>query len=296
MGRLLRTALSLGLLSSFQTAFASFMPPNDLHLQDNLRSHSGISERDFNDAMAEVREIFAPIVEAHGAKLNLVGNWNDSTVNAYAQQNGKTWNVNMFGGLARREEVTRDGFTLVICHELGHHLGGYPTYEGFNNTWAASEGQSDYFATQACAKKLWRGQYEENKKAGKLALPAAKKMCDEHYSNEDDQNLCYRTAAGGQSLANLLAALGGSQLPKPETPDKTVVKKTVTAHPKAQCRLDTYLRGSFCTVEFDYSVIPGKGMSGVKAETEAYKYSCSAAIAAEATRPACWFKSLSRRP
>jgi hypothetical protein len=36
----------------------------------------------------------------------------------------------MFGGLARHELVTDDGFMMVVCHETGHHLGGAPRYNG----------------------------------------------------------------------------------------------------------------------------------------------------------------------
>ena len=31
----------------------------------------------------------------------------------------------MYGGLARRAEVTEDGFAMVLCHELGHHVSLY---------------------------------------------------------------------------------------------------------------------------------------------------------------------------
>ena len=57
----------------------------------------------------------------------------------------------MFGGLARHKLVTPDGFALVACHEMGHHLGGAPRRGG----WASNEGQSDYYATTKCARRIW---------------------------------------------------------------------------------------------------------------------------------------------
>ena len=48
------------------------------------------------------------------------------------------WVVAMFGGLARRPEVTKDAFQFVVCHEVGHHLAGWP----FAYDWASNEGQS----------------------------------------------------------------------------------------------------------------------------------------------------------
>jgi hypothetical protein len=47
--------------------------------------------------------------------------------------------------------------TLIICHELGHHVGGFPFVSGtpFGGYWAATEGQSDYYSTQVCARTMW---------------------------------------------------------------------------------------------------------------------------------------------
>ena len=42
--------------------------------------------------------------------------------------------IELNGGLARRPEVSSDGFTMVICHELGHFLAGLDGYsERFKN-------------------------------------------------------------------------------------------------------------------------------------------------------------------
>lgn len=82
--------------------------------------------------------------------------------NASAQRMGSTWVVNMYGGLARHNEITIDGFALVLCHEIGHHLGGAPKYGGFN-TWGTNEGGSDYFATLKCLRRIF--QNDDNTKA-----------------------------------------------------------------------------------------------------------------------------------
>ena len=59
-----------------------------------------------------------------------------------------------------------------------------------------------------------------------------------------DQDLCYRTAMAGKSVADLLATLGKQDLPSFLTPDENRVTRTYNSHPKAQCRLDTYLSGA----------------------------------------------------
>lgn len=269
-----------------------FMPPNNLHLQ-KLDATSDIDEKMFNSLIDDVVKVYEPVIDGHKGALKVNRLWKDETVNASASQSGRSWILNMYGGLARRPEVTPDGFQMVVCHELGHHLGGFPLKGA---RWAANEGQADYFATQACAHEIWKDQTAENAKARGIAPANVKAACDSQWKNENSQNLCYRTALAGQSLANLLAKLGNQGAPDFSKPDMTVVKKTDDNHPKAQCRLDTYYQGALCGKPFEISVIPGKdhpsGQQSPEAEQEAEKYSCGGVYLKDVgIRPNCWFKS-----
>ena len=118
--------------------------------------------------------------------------------------------------------MTIDGYTLVACHELGHHLGGAPLFSG--QDWASVEGEADYFATTKCVKAMWGH-------ASKARMDAA-----------------------SQVLANTLARLEGSKNPKASTPDRSVVTSTFEDHPAAQCRLDTYLAGVKCNAQGEFSM------------------------------------------
>lgn len=260
------------------SGLATFLPENDLHLQEANFEASDMTQAEFNRIVDQVIAAYAPDALKYGGKL--VGNklWDNATVNASANQSGTTWNVNMYGGLARRGEVTKDGFALVVCHEVGHHLGGFPNYKG---TWASSEGQADYFATQACARRIWKG----------TAAPAdvddlAKAKCDQTWPTTADRNLCYRVAMAGDSLALLLSALGGDRVPEFGTPDLSKVTATVPSHPRGQCRLDTYFAGAVCPVYLRSGFAPGKdnpnGQDSKQAEYEMLGNSCT-------NRPRCWF-------
>ncbi len=275
-----------------QMAFASILPPNDLHLRDNPSILANMTEDEFNTIINEIVDYYRPIVEAKGATLKTNNLWTNTTVNASAQQNGNTWIINMYGGLARRPEVTPDGFAMVVCHELGHHLAGFPFYG--NDDWASSEGQSDYFATQSCARQIWRTQRAENARFADQVTEAEKQKCESAWRSDDDRNLCYRTVAAGNSLATLLSALNNGGVPKSDTPDLNQVRQTQTAHPKAQCRLDTYFAGSLCGVEFDETVIPArrhpKGQTSIEAEQTASTSSCMASTGWNVgNRPRCWY-------
>ena len=275
-----------------QSAQASILPPNNLHLQDRLLFTNNISEQEFNAIVNKIINAYKPLVVAHGAVLKSNNLWSDSTVNASAEQSGNSWIINMYGGLARRSEVTPDGFAMVVCHELGHHLGGFAFYG--DSDWASSEGQSDYFATQACAQKIWKAEKTENAKFRQTVLPFEQRNCDAIWKTPDEQNLCYRTVAAGQSLANLLSALNNGAVPNLQTPDATVRPVTQTAHPDAQCRLDTYFQGALCTVPFDQALIPGRnhleGQLSLAAERVAASKSCTTAFGyLNGVRPRCWF-------
>lgn len=273
-------------------AFGDFLPPNDLHLEDSLLRESNVSEQDFNDVIDEVEAIYGPIImETHGATLAVKRLWTNNIVNASAMQLGRTWSVNMYGGLARRPEVTRDGFTLVLCHELGHHLAGYP----FSARWAANEGQSDYFATLSCGKVLWKNQGSKNEEAREIIPALPKAHCDSVWRSRDDQNLCYRLMMASKSIADLAASTSLKKVSW-DTTDTNTVSKTYNGHPEGQCRLDTMMAGAICDLEFDMTLIPGKDLGSKRNSPEAEmistKHTCTQYMNYElGYRPGCWFKS-----
>ncbi|WP_394822231.1 hypothetical protein [Pendulispora albinea] len=273
----------------------SFMPQNSLDQEDNLLAPTGITEAEFNRVINYYKGIYTPIVSRLGGRLVINNRWTDNTVNANASQSGTTWTVNMFGGLARRPEITSDGFAIVLCHEIGHHLGGYFFYSSTN--WASAEGQSDWYATQVCARNGWVNETAVNATFRNTAPAIVKQKCDAEWKTTASQDLCYRISVAGKSTADLLAALGGGTV-RYETPDTTVVSATQTAHPRAQCRLDTYFTGALCTVQGDINNIPGKSRpnrNSVDAERDAAKVRClPASVGVPGYNgknvPTCWFR------
>ena len=268
-----KTASSLQSASNFTKR--SFMPENDLWRQANLVGDNGMTEEEFNSIIDSVRTVYEPIVQGLGGNLVIQSDWQDTTVNAYAEREDGNWNVHMFGGLAKRPEVTPDGFRMVIAHEIGHHLGGFP----FVSDWAANEGEADLFATLAAARNLWKNDTKTIKEVD----ATAKKLCDDNVGKEN-QLLCYRSMTAGHSLAKLLGALGNTKVSF-KTPDKSVVKKTDDQHPVAQCRLDTYVAGTLCQTAWNDGVIP-------QTETDAKRQSCfntSKNGYSIQARPRCWF-------
>lgn len=272
-----------------------FLPSNNLHLEMQ-EGAGGIDEESFNDVLDQMMHHYGDVVGGFGATLKINRYWDDDTVNASAMQTGDKWELNMYGGLARRVEVTADGFAMVVCHELGHHLGGVVFYDG-EEPWAASEGQSDYFATVSCAKKIWADQPVENatfeeKISEFQGGDLIKSKCDEVYMNVADRHLCYRTVVAGKSLGDLLSALGRAGVPQFDTPDLSKVDATSRSHPAGQCRLDTYIAGALCPTRWSDSIIPGKlsaNRNSLKAFISAKRFACHSYHDPQGFRPRCWF-------
>lgn len=260
-----------------------FLPENNLNISVHAKRRGGITQEQFNAVIDKYETIYAPIVKTYGGDLLVERKWEDGTVNAYAQQLGKTWKVSMFGGLARHETITEDGFALVVCHEIGHHIGGAPRkISPWSSPWASNEGQADYFATLKCLRRGWeRDNNEEIVRA--MDVPASlQKACSEQHLWNQDYYMCIRGGMAGMSVAKLFQALRGSSVePKFETPDTKVVTKTDDNHPATQCRLDTYFQGALCEVSFHEDVTSTSEVTGT----------CHGSLGhSRGTRPLCWFK------
>jgi hypothetical protein len=259
------------------------LPKNSAWIGTDAKSmnNANLDEEKFNEVIDSVVTIYEPILANMGGKLKVERNWDDGTVNAYASRRGGTWNVAMFGGLARHEAITPDGFALVVCHELGHHIGGAPKKASWYSTWASNEGQSDYFATLKCLRKTFRNDNNQEIVA-KMEVPeAVVTTCAAQFTNADDQAICQRGAMAGMSTAKLFQALR-SQDTAPEftTPDTATVTTTADSHPATQCRLDTYYAGAICSQIDTDDVDQSDEVSGV----------CYRANGDETgVRPLCWF-------
>merc|ERR1719433_1078923 len=90
-----------------------------------------------------------------GGTLTVHKQWHDDNANAYASKTGLSWEVFMLGGLARHAAITKDGFALVVCHEIGHLIGGAPLIPGRPEP-IANEGQADYWGATKCLKRYLR--------------------------------------------------------------------------------------------------------------------------------------------
>lgn len=274
---------SLPVMSCDEKGTTGIVEDNQLWISTDAKSISTITEEEFNSILDRVEELYTPIISAFGATLDIERNWTDGTVNAYARQIGSTWQISMFGGLARHETITGDAFALVACHELGHHIGGAPKKSNWlgGSMWASNEGQSDYWGAMKCLKRYMENDDNIAIVSNMQVDEHAKITCEANYNSENDVAICIRSAMAGMSLGNLFKALRRSDVPLQfTTPDPNVVTSTNHNHPAPQCRLDTYFAGSVCNRGYEETV----------SQTDANVGTCNRAENYESgLRPLCWY-------
>lgn len=256
---------------------------NSLYIPVGVKNDGGISEDQFNEAIERISAIYDPIIEEMGGKLVVERKWDDGTVNAYAQRLGTNWQVSMFGGLARHEAITQDAFSVVVCHEIGHHIGGAPKKSGWfgSASWASNEGQADYFGTMKCLRKYMEKDNNQLIVKG-LEVPAlVTKQCSKNFNTPEEVAMCQRGAMAGLSLANLFRSLRSMDEDlKFDTPDPRIVTKTNHGHPAPQCRLDTYFQGALCESNANDDVDQEDPVVGT----------CSRELGFDSgIRPLCWY-------
>lgn len=244
---------------------------------------AGITEAQFNAVIDRAERLFTADISKAGGTLKVNRKWTDATVNASASQSGTTWIVNMYGGLARHPAITVEGFALVICHEIGHHIGGAPKIKDWwgGVSWATNEGGADYYSTLKCLRRYFAEDDNEAITAGVTLDPLAVANCKKQFSTRADELLCLRNSMAGTSVALLFMDLRKEKTsPNFGTPDPAVVKQMDDNHPGTQCRLDTYFNGATCHVD---ASIPNSN-------TDLAQGACVSPQDTLGYRPLCWFK------
>lgn len=294
------TTLGLSfLLTSFQFFHrAECFPKNSLSFPADAKSSSGLSKAEYDTVLDEFEAVMTLETSRvdNGALLVIERKWDNSEVNAMAYQSGNYRYVSMFGGLARHPNTTTDVLRLVACHELGHHIGGAPKKAsggiwGWGGaSWASNEGQSDYYASMKCFRRLViEGRKNNLAVAGPdlSIFPAnevqyAKNECAKSFSDSLDQEICVRASMGGFSIGLLFSSFSSNgPVISLKTPNPRVVSSTDDNHPQSQCRTDTYFQGAVCEVSYRNDVSTSDANFGTCNRKDNHT---------RGLRPLCWFK------
>ena len=249
--------------------------------QDN-QGTGNISKKEFLRMIDRVKKIYVPIFRDLDMNFKIEHLWEDKQQNALAGKSGSDRFILLYGGYARQKLMTPDAYLSIVCHEIGHHLGGFP--KKMNSTWSSSEGQADYFSTLKCMKEVLESDSENSSVADSLDLPEQIKLqCRLQFSDEDQYSICLRSSKAsedyGKVIANILVP-GSEKNISLTTPATELAFVTNLRHPSAQCRADTKFQGALCNVSPMISLDDEDETIGTCNLNDFYIMG---------NRPACWF-------
>jgi hypothetical protein len=223
------------------TCLSGCGPDNFSNLQDN--STSELTEETFRETVSFFRETYTPIMHQAGGQFRIQAEWRDNRHAAWSAISGNQWRMWLFGGMARHPALTLDGYKAVICHEIGHFLGGEPrTAQG-----VSAEAQADYYAAESCLPYIWHEDPSTNAPATDRnpTLPQAiVDRCNDAWSDDSRAQICQRSLRAGWTTLNMNASIREIEAPNFLTPDTQEASATILGYPSLQCRLDTFVAGA----------------------------------------------------
>ena len=269
----------LGFLGS-QTAFSRSFPNNSLRFPVGEKNVSLLTENDVSELAVKLRAAFLDDFKKMGKTLNVEVRWDESRVDAYAtRDDNDNAVIVLFGGMIRHPLMTRDAVMAVLCHELGHYMGGAPRAHRGQSTklsWASTEGQADYFATSKCMRRIYKGDSENENLVAKQSIAKQQLLKGVCQTSE-----CSRSILAGEDFARVYANVKWESEPAIYTPDPTKVSQTYEQHGSSQCRLDTFVAGAKC------QIAPQKQFDPIDATVNACTWNKSDQT--EGARPRCWY-------
>lgn len=280
----MKKALKISILALLiSTKIFAILPDEDVKNYKNINKElfKPLTENDLKEIIDRIHKIYGDVIQKnYNAKLVFNANWEDNTVNSFATRpDEKIFQINIPGGMVRAKGMTKDSLALVLCHELGHHIGGAPRTTLYNG-WPSAEGQSDYFATSKCLKRYFYELRTENVDIASNIPEKVIQDCNKVYTDFTEMKICVRSILASIEFANFINQLPTTKIPiKLETPDPKVVRGTnINDYPRPQCRFDTLYQGALCK-------IPGTELNS---QTDLAQNTCMDDTELGA-RPKCWF-------
>ncbi len=255
------------------------LPANELSYKA-IPGSSGIGYLQFKKVIDHIDKIYAPVFAKMTPRLMIKRNWSSDTVNAFATLSYDWRLIDIHGGLARHPLMTEDGFALVVCHEVGHHLGGFPAPVVLSHAALSGEGQADYFSTLKCLRRYFLKDNNQ-KITENLDVPEElRENCKENFKDKEDVAICIRSAFAGLDFAKVSATLRGTEFPSFQTREKRVALVTDNDYPSPQCRLDTFVQGAICPAAMQDDISQTDETAGVCHSINNHT---------KGIRPLCWF-------
>lgn len=167
-----------------------------------------------------ITSLYQTPLSALNDEFVLEPNWMSPFFGAGVSHFQNKYRLMILGGMTRSRAFTKDAYAAIICHELGHLLGGEPRQHIKDSEWASAEGQADFFAASQCLPKYFRSIGMSNN------LDIDKRV---EKSGNDFANLAMSVTNGkGETFIRKKVLM-------------PAVNETITErYPSLQCRYETY--------------------------------------------------------
>ncbi len=220
-------------------------------------------------------ETFGPEFARNGQNLKIVLDEAKTDFNAFANVDGNDRVIVLHSkAVAFQGNVNTDVVGLILCHELGHHLGGEPLVADRD---MSAEGQADYYATSKCMRRLLRTPYFQDR--AQAVDPTFQSYCGTFFVFGEVPE-CARGLQASATLAAITARINLIETPSMDHSENQKVHITNLKHPSLQCRLDTLRAGGLCRkserIEMTKTA-PNEGVCSVE-DSSLFEI-----------RPGCWY-------
>ncbi len=236
-----------------------------------------IERHKFDLIIQQLQKLYEPEFSHRKQSLQIKGYWKDERIEASARYDedyrGKIAAITVTGAVARHSVITEEAFATIVCHEIGHFLGGQPAFFKYS-----TEGQADYFAASACMRRLIPEMPEGFFNSPSRAPWIVKRRCIDAYDDRNEIEICIRSTMGGYGLSSFVAFRKSQAKPDFETPDPKKAKLLTFAPSTVQCRLDTFIVAALCN----------PGAKRQKDKKRPWLCTRDGALA-HLARPACWY-------
>lgn len=156
------------------------------------------------------------LISEFSVQLELDANWSSPYFGAGVSFYENRFRLMILGGTTRIEGMTPDSYAAIVCHELGHLIGGAPFQTIQHAEWSSSEGQSDFFAASVCLPRYFK----------KLGV------------NEID--IPKRVEAAGYEMIRAFVTIEKGDVVRFKK-DESVVRETlINNYPTLQCRYENF--------------------------------------------------------
>lgn len=178
-------------------------------LTPEMAPDSVIQIYDFYNVPVKIISLFYPEISKLKYPLVLEAKWESPYFGAGISLYQEQYRLMILGGMTRIEKMTLDAYAAIVCHELGHMLGGAPFQTMPGSEWSSAEGQSDFFAASVCLPRFYKAQNISEGEIEKKVEKAGFEMMDalkDFDSNEPDavlvRNLDYKIIAPSTLINN----------------------------------------------------------------------------------------------